>query len=244
MSAISARQRSCATSWFRWDLVSRKVLYINLDAFWSNLDAVQLSDAVATIKAMRGADGTRFEPGIYWTPFAYWSDDLDAYVEGTNMKYRYRDILLKAPDGSFLPKVDGGWAIDPSHPGAKARTTYYLQQFQKLGFQYLKIDFLSHGSLEGVHYDPAIQTGIEAYNLGMKQIVDEIGGRMFISLSIAPLFPSGYGNARRLSCDTKGHISGGGSVDRIHAQLAHLWLVGKQESLHHRSRPRSPWRQG
>jgi hypothetical protein len=207
---------------------NRKVLYINLDAFWSNLDAVQLSDAVATIKAMRGSDGTRFEPGIYWTPFAYWSDNLDAYVEGTNMKYRYRDILLKTPDGSLLPKVDGGWAIDPSHPGAKDRTTYYLQQFQKLGFQYLKIDFLSHGSLEGVHFDPAIQTGIEAYNLGMKQIVDETGGRMFLSLSIAPLFPSGYGHARRLSCDTKGHISGGDqSTEYMLNSLTYGWWTSK-----------------
>jgi alpha-galactosidase len=186
-----------------------KVVYINLDAFWSNLDAAQLADAVANIKSMRGADGTRFEPGIYWTPFAYWSDDLDAYVEGTRMKYRYRDILLKAPDGSLLPKVDGGRAIDPSHPGAKARITYYLKEFQQLGFAYLKLDFLSHGSLEGAHYDPSIQTGIEAYNAGMRQIADENGNRMFLSLSIAPLFPSGYGHARRISCDTKGHISGG-----------------------------------
>jgi hypothetical protein len=186
-----------------------KVVYINLDAFWSNLDAVQLADAVANIKAMRGADGVHFEPGIYWTPFAYWSDDLDAYVEGTGMKYRYRDILLKAPDGSFLPKVDGGWAIDPSHPGEKARIAYFLRKFQQLGFTYLKLDFLSHGALEGAHYDPAIQTGIEAYNEGMRQIADETGNRMFLSLSIAPLFPSGYGHARRISCDTKGHISGG-----------------------------------
>jgi hypothetical protein len=186
-----------------------KVIYINLDAFWSKLDAVQLADAVANIKAMHGPEGTRFEPGIYWTPFAYWSDDLDAYVEGTGMKYRYRDILLKAPDGSLLPKVDGGLAIDPSHPGAKARASYFLQEFQRLGFQYLKLDFLSHGALEGVHFDPAIQTGIEAYNAGMKQIVDETANRMFLSLSIAPLFPAGYGHARRLSCDTKGHISGG-----------------------------------
>jgi alpha-galactosidase len=205
-----------------------KVVYINLDAFWSKLDAVQLSDAVATIKAMHSTDGTRFEPGIYWTPFAYWSDDLDAYVEGTNMKYRYRDILLKAPDGSFLPKVDGGRAIDPSHPGAKARATYYLQQFQKLGFQYLKIDFLSHGALEGVHFDPAIQTGIQAYNMGMKQIVDETGNRMFISLSIAPLFPSGYGHARRLSCDTKGHISGGDqSTEYMLNSLTYGWWTSK-----------------
>jgi hypothetical protein len=185
------------------------VIYINLDAFWSRLDAVQLADAVADIKAMRGPNGIRFEPGIYWTPFAYWSDDLDAYVEGTGMKYRYRDILLKAPDGSLMPKVDGGRPVDPSHPGAKARTSYFLKQFQAMGFTYLKLDFLSHGSLEGAHYDPAVQTGIEAYNAGMRQIVDETGNRMFLSLSIAPLFPSGYGHARRLSCDTKGHISGG-----------------------------------
>lgn len=186
----------------------RKVVYFNLDAFWSRLDAVQLADAVAEIKAMQGPNGMRFEPGIYWTPFAYWSDDLDVYVEGTNRKYRYRDILLKAPDGSFLPKVDGGRPIDPSSAGAKERTTFYIDEFKKLGFTYLKLDFLSHGSLEGVHADPAIQTGTEAYNEGMRQIVEENAGRMFLSLSIAPLFPSGYGHARRLSCDTKGHISG------------------------------------
>ena len=205
-----------------------KVVYINLDAFWSNLDAVQLADAVADIKAMRGPEGTLFEPGIYWTPFAYWSDDLDAYVEGTGMKYRYRDILLKAPDGSVLPKVDGGLAIDPSHPGSKARTTYFLQQFQRLGFQYLKLDFLSHGALEGVHFDPAIQTGIEAYNEGMKQIVDETSNRMFLSLSIAPLFPSGYGHARRLSCDTKGHISGGDqTTEYMLNSLTYGWWTDK-----------------
>jgi hypothetical protein len=205
-----------------------KVVYINLDAFWSNLDAVQLADAVANIKAMHGPDGTHFEPGIYWTPFAYWSDDLDAYVEGTGMKYRYRDILLKAPDGSILPKVDGGLAIDPSHPGAKARITYFLKEFQRLGFQYLKLDFLSHGALEGVHFDPTIQTGIEAYNEGMKQIVDETGNRMFLSLSIAPLFPSGYGHARRLSCDTKGHISGGDqTTEYMLNSLTYGWWTDK-----------------
>jgi alpha-galactosidase len=205
-----------------------KVVYINLDAFWSRLDAVQLADAVANIKAMHGSEGTRFEPGIYWTPFAYWSDDLDAYVEGTGMKYRYRDILLKAPDGSLLPKVDGGLAIDPSHPGAKARTSYFVQEFQRLGFQYLKLDFLSHGALEGVHFDPAIQTGIEAYNAGMKQIVDETANRMFLSLSIAPLFPAGYGHARRLSCDTKGHISGGDqTTEYMLNSLTYGWWTDK-----------------
>jgi len=205
-----------------------KVLYVNLDAFWSRLDAVQLADAVENIKAMHTEDGTRFEPGIYWTPFAYWSDDLDAWVEGTGMKYRYRDILLKAPDGSYLPKVDGGRPIDPSHPGTKARTSYFLKKFQEMGFSYLKLDFLSHGALEGVHYDPKIQTGIQAYNQGMKQIVDENANRMFLSLSIAPLFPSGYGHARRLSCDTKGHIGGGDqSTEYMLNSLTYGWWTNK-----------------
>ncbi|MCU1314327.1 MAG: carbohydrate binding family 6 [Acidobacteriaceae bacterium] len=205
-----------------------KVVYINLDAFWSKLDAVQLTDAVAIIKSMHGADGTRFEPGIYWTPFAYWSDDLDAWVEGTGMKYRYRDILLKGPDGSLLPKVDGGRAIDPSHPGARARTSYFLKQFQQLGFQYLKLDFLSHGALEGAHDDPSIQTGIQAYNEGMRQIVEETRNRMFLSLSIAPLFPFGYGHARRLSCDTKGQISGGDqSTEYMLNSLTYGWWTSK-----------------
>lgn len=189
------------------DFESSHVVYVNFDAFWSKLDAVQLADAIAIVKGMRGANGTRFEPGIYWTPFAYWSDDLDAFVEGTNMKYRYRDILLKAPDGSFLPKVDGGRAIDPTAPGARERIAYSMREFRELGFAFVKLDFLSHGALEGAHADPKIQTGIEAYNAGMEQIVKE-AGQMFLSLSIAPLFPSGYGHARRISCDTKGHISG------------------------------------
>jgi hypothetical protein len=124
--------------------------------------------------------------------------------------------------------VDGGLAIDPSHPGAKARATYFLAEFQKLGFTYLKLDFLSHGALEGVHFDPAIQTGIEAYNLGMKQIAGEAGSKMFLSLSIAPLFPSGYGHARRLSCDTKGHIGGGDqSTEYMLNSLTYGWWTGK-----------------
>lgn len=197
---------------FVWNVLSPegfgrgKVIYINLDAYWSNLDAIQLEDAVGNIKAMKARDGTAFQAGIYWTPFAYWSDNLDAFVEGTGMRYRYRDILLKSPDGSFLPKLDGGRAIDPSNPGTKLRTAFYMKEFRRLGFTYLKLDFLTHGALEGVHYDPAVQTGIQAYNMGMKQIVEDAGGKMFLSLSISPLFPSGYGDARRVSCDTKGHI--------------------------------------
>ncbi|HEX4038813.1 MAG TPA: hypothetical protein VHX37_12205 [Acidobacteriaceae bacterium] len=200
-----------------------KVIYINLDASWSNLDAVQLAAAVRTIRSLRAPDGTRFEPGIYWAPFAYFSSDMDAWVESTGMKYRYRDILLKGPDGSPLPKVDGGWPVDPTNPGEKERIAFTIAQFEKLGFRYVKLDFLSHGSIEGVHYDRAVQTGIEAYNEGMQEVVKAVDGKMFISLSIAPLFPSGYGDSRRISCDTKGHISGEQSTEYMLNSLTYGW---------------------
>ncbi|HXA45016.1 MAG TPA: hypothetical protein VNZ25_05880, partial [Candidatus Angelobacter sp.] len=61
--------------------------------------------------------------------------------------------------------------------------------------------FLSHGALEGVHFDPNITTGIQAYNVGMSNILSQINGRMFLSESIAPLFPYQYGHARRIACD-------------------------------------------
>jgi alpha-galactosidase len=230
------RQRYIASAQFVHDKLSpegfsRKVVYINFDAFWSSLDGVALEDAMGTVKSMKSGDGAVFEPGIYWTPFAAWGGDLDAFVEGTNGKYRYRDILLKGPDGAFLPTVDGGKPIDPTAPGTRLRTQFYIDTLAKMGFKYLKLDFLSHGALEGAHADPAIQTGTEAYNLGMQDVVKANAGRMFLSLSIAPLFPSGYGHARRLSCDTKGHISGKDqSTEYMLNALTYAWWT--DESLY------------
>jgi alpha-galactosidase len=131
--------------------------------------------------------------------------------------------------GLYFPRWMGGRPIDPSHPGTKLRTALYLRELRRLGFTYLKIDFLTPGALEGAHYDPAVQTAIQAYIMGMKQIVDEAGGQMFLSLSIAPLFPSGYGHARRLSCDTKGHINGNEqSTEYMLNALTYGWWTNKR----------------
>lgn len=206
---------------------SSHVIYINFDAFWDKLNVAQLRDAVAILKKMQ-PNGVQLEPGIYWTPFSYWSKDLDAPVEGTGGKYTYRDILLKGPDGKPLPKVDGSYAIDPSHPGAQERIDLYMKTFRELGFRFLKLDFMSDGALEGAHYDPAVETGIEAYNMGMRQIVKDAEGKMFLSLSIAPLFPSGYAQSRRISCDTKGHISGRNqSTEYMLNSLTYGWWTNR-----------------
>ena len=78
---------------------------------------------------------------------------------------------------------------------------YYINEFTNWGIDYLKIDFLTHASLEGVHYDTNVVTGMQAYNVAMQNIYNTVGNRMFISESIAPLFPYQYGHSRRIACD-------------------------------------------
>jgi len=69
------------------------------------------------------------------------------------------------------------------------------------------LDFLSHGALEGLHYDTNVTTGIQAYNQCMQYLVGQNAGKMFLSESIAPIFPYQYAHARRIYCDTAGSIS-------------------------------------
>ncbi|ALS26483.1 carbohydrate-binding protein [Paenibacillus sp. 32O-W] len=176
-------------------------VYINLDSYWDNLTDEQLREAVATIHR------NKQKAGIYYSPFAYWGTDMDQVVEGTGGRYTYGDLVLRDDAGQILPQLDGAYPLDPTHPGTKQRIAHYFNRFLEYGFEYIKIDFLSHGSLEGKHYDAAVTTGIQAYNEGMAYVNEVLDGRMFVSASIAPLFPSQYAHARRISCDVDGSLA-------------------------------------
>lgn len=176
-------------------------VFINMDSYWDNLNDKQLADAVSVIK------GNGQHAGIYWAPFVYWGNNMSQPVEGTDNKYTYGDIVLKDAEGKPLPTLDGAFPLDVTHPGAKLRMNYFLDKFKDLGFTFIKLDFLTHGSLEGQHFDPTVTTGIQAYNEGMLYVKDRLDGKMFISASIAPIFPSQYAHSRRISCDTYGKIN-------------------------------------
>src|SRR5690606_30196519 len=165
-------------------------VYINLDSYWDNLNDTQLARLVELIRANGQI------PGIYWAPFAYWGSNMKQFVEGTDYKYTYGDIVLRDENGNILPTLDGAYAVDPTHPGTKQRIDHFIGRFKRLGFEYIKLDFLSHGALEGAHYDPQVMTGIQAYNQGMAYVLDQIDGTMIIAASIAPLFPSQYAHSR------------------------------------------------
>jgi hypothetical protein len=174
-------------------------VYINLDAFWNNnFNSAQLQSFVNHCHA----HGEK--AGIYWGPFVWFGAATNAastVVEGAT-NYLYSDVLLKDGNGNY-ETVDGGLAMDPTHPGTRTNINYYVNLFTNWGFDYVKLDFLSHGALEGVHYDTNVTTGIEAYNQGMQHVLNQINGRMFISESIAPLFPYQYGHSRRIACDAQ-----------------------------------------
>jgi alpha-galactosidase len=170
-------------------------VYVNLDSYWDNLNNSQLQSFVSHCHA----NGQK--AGVYWTPFAYWGTLNQASNQVVpNSSYMYSDILLRTSTGAGI-STDGGYAIDPTHPGTQALIRYQINIFTNDDFDFIKLDFLSHGSREGVHYNSSMTTGIEAYNEGMQYLFNQISGTMFISESIAPIFPYQYAHSRRIACD-------------------------------------------
>ncbi|HEV2693455.1 MAG TPA: hypothetical protein VG347_11215 [Verrucomicrobiae bacterium] len=179
------------------NFTNRGTVYVNFDSFWDNLNSGQLSAFVNHCHA-RGE-----RAGIYWGPFVFWG----TAAQGSNWvmngsTYNFSDAYLRTPSGA-VQTLDGAIALDPTHPGTKHLINYFINEFTNWGFDYIKLDFLSHGALEGTHYDPAVTTGIQGYNQGMQYVLNAINGRMFISESIAPLFPYQYGHSRRIACDAQ-----------------------------------------
>lgn len=140
-------------------------------------------------------------------------------------KKRKCDILLKKSDGSDYPAIDGSLPVDITVPEAETGLRLTLREIVSDGYDYLKIDFLSHGALEGKRFDENIKTGRQALMRFYEILHDELsrektGRDIFISLSIAPLFPSGHGHVRRCCCDAFGHIE---DSDYVLSSLRHGW---------------------
>ena len=178
------------------------VSYVNLDAGWNQIG----EDGLKRLRDEQHENGQL--AGIYDAPFAFFGRDVKAEIPGVP-GHLFEEILLKEPNGDFLPRVDGAIPMDVTHPLWKQHTAWKFNRFVEWGYEYVKVDFMTHGGMEGVHADPSVRTGRQALNMGYQYLCDllspeKIGRPFFISLSIAPLFPNGYGHARRFSCDAFG----------------------------------------
>ena len=179
------------------------VIYVNLDSYWDNLSEDELRAFVSHCEKNGQV------AGIYLSPFVSWWDEegmKNNYVSGTAASYN--DIRLKKADGTYYGNdIDGCYPLDVTHPATEIHFRNQIERLMGLGFRYIKLDFLVHGSLEGDYYNEEIQTGIQAYNYAMQKVSETVGNDVFINLSMAPIFPYNYANGRRLCCDTYYGIS-------------------------------------
>jgi len=161
------------------------------------------------IQAVSYAKSNGQKAGFYYVPFATWKDAKHYNtVINTENGTTIGDILLRDFSGDPLPEVDGLVPLDPTHPENLKRAKAYIEKFLEMGYSYVKLDFLAHGAMEGNFYNKEITTGRQAYNYAMDYIKEVTRSKeIFISASIAPLFPYGYSHARRISCDCFGTLS-------------------------------------
>lgn len=169
-----------------------QTIYVGLDSGWNSFTEDELKAFVQKCKENGQV------AAIYWTPFTDWGKNPEATVHDAET-YKFKDIYVYA--NGKPQELDGAYAIDPTHPAIEARMKKTSDLFRRCGFEYVKMDFMTHGAMEGDKWHNAeIQTGIQAYNYGM-QLLNKYFGDMYINLSISPVFPAHYAQSRRIACD-------------------------------------------
>ena len=177
------------------------VTYINFDAVFG-IGEKQIRQTINILHSRNQ------KVGWYMNPLSHLPIQDHVPLKGTEHKFR-KDILMKNEDASNYPMIDGKYPIDISLPEAELDFRLTLREFVDMGFDYLKLDFLSHGAVEGRRYNKNLHTGRQAYNYFWDIVHDElnpdkIAKTVFISSSIDPLFPCGQSHSRRSSCDAFG----------------------------------------
>ena len=167
-------------------------VYIGLDSGWNRFTEDELKAFVQKCKENGQI------AGIYWTPFTDWGKNPESRIRDAK-EYQYKDVYLYA--NGEPQELDGAYAIDPTHPAIEERMKKTSDLFRRCGFEYVKMDFMTHGAMEADRWFlPEIQTGIQAYNYGM-ELLNQYFGDMYINLSISPTFPAQYAQSRRIACD-------------------------------------------
>jgi len=137
--------------------------------------------------------------------------------------YKWSDAYLRTDTGN-PQTIDGGIAIDPTHPGfARLRrgTLACSSLTDSIISSWIPDSWSAGGRpLRHQHYhgNPGLQSRHEI-------IAEPERGQMFLSESIAPIFPYQYANSRRIYCDAAGSINDTQST--MQAVNYGWWLSGR-----------------
>lgn len=193
------------------------VTYINLDSYWDFMSDDDLRRFVKKCKE----NGQK--PGIYWSHFVCWSQDMTNWSGVGNSKIREAALEDKYGNVTAMAKDSSNYPLDPTSYVMKARMDNVMNKFKEFGFEFLKVDFLNYASIEGEHKDKSVKTGMQAYNQALESLTKYVDtDKFFISYSIAPLFPYQYAHGRRISCDIGSDI---GSVEYLMNSLSYGWWM-------------------
>ncbi|WP_333864254.1 alpha-galactosidase [Sphingobacterium sp.] len=176
--------------------------FIDLDSFWDNMTPGGMSGDYTQLKQfVRYCDSLGLKPGVYWAPFTDWGHGSGPDRKAEGSQFTFGQLWTKTEKGYH--NLDGGRALDPTHPGTLARMDVILGKLVDCGFRMIKVDFLSHAAIESTgFYDKKIQTGMQAYAVGMKHLVDVLQGKMLIYAAISPsLATAQFAHMRRIACD-------------------------------------------
>jgi alpha-galactosidase len=214
----AAPPRPAPTAWCSWyhyfTEVTEADIDENLEAFGKHdlpIDVLQIDDgwqaevgdwlalsgrfASLDVLVARIRDAGR-RTGIWVAPFL-----VSARSETAR---QHPDWLIAGADGT---PVSAGYnwdadlyALDATHPGARAYLTEAFGWLRAIGIDYFKIDFIYAGALDGVRHDGS--DPLPAYRSGVELIRAAIGPDSYYLGCGAPILPSvGLFDAMRVSAD-------------------------------------------
>ena len=190
-------------SYYCVGVFSPEAIYQNAEAMAARIPELEMIQIDAGLQAKNGDwSGWKFDDdlaaackkvrekgviaGGYYSPFIVDKD--------SNLAKNHPDWLVKDEEGNPTNRrcYKKDWFIlDGSHPEARQNLKKLIRyMYDECGLRYFKLDFLSYGALPaGRRYDETI-TSIEAYRMGMKAMLEEVGDDSFVLACNAPFWPT------------------------------------------------------
>jgi alpha-galactosidase len=228
----------------------------------TNLEFLSENTATLPVEYVQIDDGYQSEIGDWLTPnekfprgLKFLADEvhtrgykaglwLAPFLAGANSQLfgEHPDWFVQRTGGPAIATINWGqncYALDLTHPDVIA---WLADVFRTIcddwGYDYVKIDFIFAGAVNGVRYDPNV-TRAQAYRRGLQAIRDAAGNRFILACG-NPMGPSvGLVDGARISPDVapfwhpialgdeRASLSTVSTENAIRSSLTRFWMHGR-----------------